>query len=46
MIHASSQKPTRKVYDENERKEKNDDRVNFFVVEGGTYKAVSEEWQN
>ena len=36
----------RKVCDENERKKEkeNDGRVKIFLLEGGLYKAVSEDW--
>ena len=49
-IHAGGHASTRKVCDENKRKkverkkEKNDSRVNIFLLEGGLYKAVSEDW--
>ena len=36
-VHASSRKPMKKLYDENERrKENNDYRIKIFVVEGRT----------
>ena len=45
-IHAGGHASPRKVCDENKRKkeEKNDSRVNIFLLEGGLYKAVSEDW--
>ena len=48
-IHAGGHASPRKVCDENkrkkvERKKKNDSRVNIFLLEGGLYKAVSEDW--
>ena len=45
-IHAGGHASPRKVCDENIRKkeEKNDSRVKFFLLEGGLYKAVSEDW--
>ena len=50
-IHAGGHASPRKVCDENERKKEsrkkekeNDGRVNFFLLEGGLYKAVSEDW--
>ena len=49
-IHAGGHASPRKVCDENKRrkerkKEKeNDGRVKIFLLEGGLYKAVSEDW--
>ena len=46
-IHAGGHTSPRKVCDENKRKKerkKNDSRVNIFLLEGGLYKAVSEDW--
>ena len=45
-IHAGGHASPRKVCDENERKKEkeNDGRVKFFLLEGGLYKAVSEDW--
>ena len=46
-IHAGGHASPCKVCDENERKKKekkNDSRVNIFLLEGGLYKAVSEDW--
>ena len=48
-IHAGGHASPRKVCVENkrkkvERKKKNDSRVNIFLLEGGLYKAVSEDW--
>ena len=51
-IHAGGHASPRKVCDENKRKKveerkkekKNDSRVNIFLLEGGLYKAVSEDW--
>ena len=45
-IHAGGHASPRKVCDENERKKekKDDSRVNIFLLEGGLYKAVSEDW--
>ena len=46
-IHAGGHASPRKVCDENERKKKekkNDSHVNIFLLEGGLYKAVSEDW--
>ena len=44
-IHAGGHASPRKVCDENKRKkEKNDIRVNIFLLEGGLYKSVSEDW--
>ena len=44
-IHAGGHASPRKVCDENKRKkEKNDSRVNIFLLEGGLHKAVSEDW--
>ena len=49
-IHAGGHASPRKVCDENERKKErkkekeNDGRVKIFLLEGGLYKAVSEDW--
>ena len=45
-IHAGGHASPRKVCDENKRKKekKNDSRINIFLLEGGLYKAVSEDW--
>ena len=51
-IHAGGHASARKVCDENERKKEsrkkekkeNDCRVKIFLLEGGLYKAVSEDW--
>ena len=43
-IHAGGHASPRKVCDENKRKKENDGRVKFFLLEGGLYKAVSEDW--
>ena len=50
-IHAGGHASPRKVCDENERKKEsrkkekeNDGRVKNFLLEGGLYKAVSEDW--
>ena len=45
-IHAGGHASPRKVCDENKRKKEkeNDGRVKNFLLEGGLYKAVSEDW--
>ena len=44
-IHTGGHGSPRKVCDENKRKKgKNDGRVKFLLLEGGLYKAVSEDW--
>ena len=45
-IHAGGHASPRKVCDENKRKKEkeNDGRVKIFLLEGGLYKAVSEDW--
>ena len=45
-IHAGGHASPRKVCDENKRKKEkeNDGCVKFFLLEGGLYKAVSEDW--
>ena len=45
-IHAGGHASPRKVCDENKRKKEkeNDGRVKLFLLEGGLYKAVSEDW--
>ena len=43
-IHAGGHASPQKVCDENKRKKKNDSRVNIFLLGGGLYKAVSEDW--
>ena len=49
-IHAGGHASPRKVCDENKRKKErkkekeNDFRVKIFLLEGGLYKAVSEDW--
>ena len=49
-IHARGHASPRKVCDENKRKKErkkekeNDGRVKVFLLEGGLYKAVSEDW--
>ena len=50
-IHAGGHASSRKVCDENKRKKEsrkkekeNDGRVKNFLLEGGLYKAVSEDW--
>ena len=45
-IHTGGHASPRKVCDENKRKKEkeNDGRVKFFLLEGGLYKAVSEDW--
>ena len=50
-IHTGGHASPRKVCDENERKKEsrkkekeNDGRVKIFLLEGGLYKAVSEDW--
>ena len=46
-VHASSRKPTKKVYDENERKnEKTTAASKKFLWKEGLCKAVSEDWLN
>ena len=44
-IHAGGHVSPRKVCDENKRKKEreNDGRVKIFLLEGGLYKAVSED---
>ena len=45
-IHAGGHASPRKVCDENKRKKEkeNDGHVKIFLLEGGLYKAVSEDW--
>ena len=45
-IHAGDHASPRKVCDENKRKKEkeNNGRVKIFLLEGGFYKAVSEDW--
>ena len=50
-IHAGGHASPRKVCDENKRKKverkkekENDGHVKTFLLEGGLYKAVSEDW--
>ena len=45
-INAGGHASPRKVCDENKRKKEkeNDGRVKIFLLEGGLYKAVSEDW--
>ena len=45
-IHAGGHGSPQKVCNENKRKkkEKNDGRIKFLLLEGGFYKAVSEDW--
>ena len=46
ILFQGSHKPTKKVCDENESTKKKRRPHNFFLVEEGIYKVVSEEWRD